>query len=294
MIEPRRLLDRSIDENAASELGTALREARSATGSAEQIERLRQRLDAGGDAAGGAGGEAAAAELSTLAAAKGWTVLGALVLSALGVAAYLTAGAREAAPMQRARPAVASAEETRTVASAAHVRGGVGAAANEEVQPMIADRPTPPAAQPEVAAAPKPRVRRERVASRSERNDADSAPAAPARATIDPDAELALLTRAEQALQLKPALTLAILHEHAQRFPDGVLAQERDILSIDAELALGRKDAAATRARAFLIRFPSSPHRHRFESMLGVQPQVERDHKIDAPSIPTDATPARR
>lgn len=290
MIQPRRLLDRRLlDKEAASELGAALREARAATGSAEQLARLRHKLGEGGGASAGTGG--GAAELASLAATKSWTVLGALVLGALGVAAYVLGGEREAVPVQRARPAVVAPVVTRAADSTVvHQGGGVGATPSGPAEVIAAPAP---ASTPEPRATPAPamRARRERAVSHR-RND--SPVVAPAHAAVDPDAELALLTRAEQALELKPALTLAILGEHAQRFPEGVLAQEREILSIDAELALGRKVAASARARGFLLRFPSSPHRHRFESMLGAQPQVERDHKIDAPRIPTDATPARR
>jgi hypothetical protein len=291
MIEPRRLLD--LESEAASELGTALREARSATGNAEQLARLRDRLGEGGAGAGAqAGGVQAGAAmtgLATLTSIKGWTVLGAVVLGALGTAAYVLAGARDAVPASHAQRAagVAPRRDARDVDPVAD-RAGEGVAAHpaEPAQPNAAP-PSVPEQQTTPTPARSARGRSSVVRFRP-RNDA------PARAPSDPNTEIVLLTRAEQALEIEPAATLLILHEHAQRFPDGVLAQEREILRIDAELALGRKDAAAARAREFLLRFPGSPHRHRFEEMIGVQPQAERDHKIDAPRTPTSATPARR
>jgi hypothetical protein len=42
--------------------------------------------------------------------------------------------------------------------------------------------------------------------------------------------------------------------------PNGLLAQEREALAIEALAALGRRDAARARADAFLERYPRSPH----------------------------------
>jgi hypothetical protein len=283
MIEPRRLLD--LENERASELGTALREARSATGNAEQLARLRDRLGEGGASAGaqaaGVQADAATTGLATLAAVKGWTVLGAVVLGALGTAAYVLAGARDAAPARPVQRAAAAAPEQ----DGPNVDRVAAAEPAESAQPNAAP---PSAPEQQVTPAPARSARgRSSVLRFRPRNDS------PARLPSDPSAEIALLTRAEQALDVEPAAAMSILDEHAQRFPDGVLAQEREILRIDTELALGRRAAAVARAREFLLRFPGSPHRHRFEEMLGAR-SPERDHKIDAPRTPTSATPARR
>ncbi|HTQ05124.1 MAG TPA: hypothetical protein VMI54_14770 [Polyangiaceae bacterium] len=42
--------------------------------------------------------------------------------------------------------------------------------------------------------------------------------------------------------------------------PNGLLAQEREALTIEALAAVGRRDAARARADAFLARYPTSPH----------------------------------
>ena len=293
MIEPRRLMD--LENEAASELGTALREARSATGSTEQLARLRDRLGEGGAGAGAQARDvqagAATTGLGPLAAGKSWTVLGAVVLSALGVlgiAVYVLAGARDAAPPRHTQRAVTVApmQDARRADRVAERAGeSVHAQPGAPAQPSAA-----PASEPEQHSTRALRARRQRAASTRSRSDRREA--APAQS--DPSAEIGLLTRAERALEFEPAATMLILHEHAQRFPDGVLVQEREILRIDAELALGRKQAAAARAREFLLRFPGSPHRHRFEEMLGAQPDLEDDHKIEPARTPTSATPARR
>ena len=57
-----------------------------------------------------------------------------------------------------------------------------------------------------------------------------------------------------------PAAALHLLEAARVDFPNGSLGQEREALAIEALAASGRKDAASVRARAFLRRFPGSPH----------------------------------
>jgi hypothetical protein len=49
-----------------------------------------------------------------------------------------------------------------------------------------------------------------------------------------------------------------ILTKHAQRFPRGVLAEEREALTIDAFVASGRYDEARRRVEGFRSRYPGS------------------------------------
>jgi hypothetical protein len=71
--------------------------------------------------------------------------------------------------------------------------------------------------------------------------------------------ELALIERANTALRLQhPAQALSALQEHAQRFENGVLSEERRGLRVLALCALG-SDAAALEAReTFLRRSPKA------------------------------------
>jgi len=84
---------------------------------------------------------------------------------------------------------------------------------------------------------------------------------APGLAASNLDAESALLRRAREKLEsgdAKAALDdVALL---AARFPRGELAQEREVLAIQALLALGQRPAAATRATDFLRLHPNSPY----------------------------------
>lgn len=57
-----------------------------------------------------------------------------------------------------------------------------------------------------------------------------------------------------------PAAALAALNQLAREFPNGILAQEREALIVRALVAAGDRDEADARARAFLQRYPNSPH----------------------------------
>jgi predicted Zn-dependent protease len=52
------------------------------------------------------------------------------------------------------------------------------------------------------------------------------------------------------------------------RYPDGILAQEREALAIEALYRVGKRDAAQTRAAAFLRAYPSSPHATKIRALL--------------------------
>jgi hypothetical protein len=80
--------------------------------------------------------------------------------------------------------------------------------------------------------------------------------------------ELDLLARARRVVASDPARALQLTAEHARRFSDGVLAQEREVLAIDALSRLGHRDLATARARRFIERYPDSAHRARLAAEL--------------------------
>lgn len=253
-IEPRRL----VDDAGASELGDALREARAAVGDKARIDGLWQRL--GDSAATGMGAAATTTAVSGISGVKVLLGLGVLVLGVVGTAHF--ASSHLVLGRTHARPAVSAP----VVAAPSPV---VEAVAVVEAQRAL---PEPTAS----------------VQRQPRRKQSVTVMSPAAGAVSDPDAEVSLLTRAEQALVLSPARALPILQEHAQRFPEGVLAQEREVLRIDAELALGRKAQAVERIRQFLLAFPRSAHRHRFEQTLATAILPSGDHKREAQRTPTE------
>jgi hypothetical protein len=60
-----------------------------------------------------------------------------------------------------------------------------------------------------------------------------------------------------------PARALQLTAEHGRRYHEGVFAQEREVLAIDALSRLGNRDLAAARARRFIESYPESAHRVR-------------------------------
>jgi hypothetical protein len=83
-------------------------------------------------------------------------------------------------------------------------------------------------------------------------------------------AERGLLDGARGALARGEAgEALAAAERHAHDYPDGVLVEEREALSIKALVALGRRDEAQARARAFEQRFPNGLMLHAVKGAVG-------------------------
>jgi hypothetical protein len=151
------------------------------------------------------------------------------------------------------------------VASAAVAGAAVGAAAalrgrGARVAKVASADVAPPAAPLPVTSAgvpssEPPATAREQVA----------APPHPARAgakvnPFDPfTAELELLQRAHGAYTRRDfSLALTLVAEHARRFANGHLAEQREALRVRSLLGAGRADEAHRAAAAFAVRFPRS------------------------------------
>jgi Tetratricopeptide repeat len=81
--------------------------------------------------------------------------------------------------------------------------------------------------------------------------------------------ESALLTRARSELRAGArASAQRSLDRLRARFPNGVLAQERDVLSIELLSARGDHASARRAARAFVTRYPDSPHSVQLRTLL--------------------------
>ncbi len=94
------------------------------------------------------------------------------------------------------------------------------------------------------------------------------APSASVAVVALPEPEL--LDRAHDALlHADPEGALALTRQHARAYPQGVLTQEREMIAIEALLALKRRDEAKARAAAFRAAYPGSSHIARLDAMLG-------------------------
>jgi hypothetical protein len=81
--------------------------------------------------------------------------------------------------------------------------------------------------------------------------------------------EVELISRARDRIGASPAEALAITQEHARQFPGGTLAQEREVLAIEALHRLGRTGEARARRDRFLSAYPGSAYKKRFEALFG-------------------------
>jgi len=98
------------------------------------------------------------------------------------------------------------------------------------------------------------------VAQQDPQEDLTPSPAAPPRAAVNGSAaELRLLALARAAVARGDyAAALPPIAEHARRFKNGRLAEEREALRVRALAGLGRTDEARRAAHRFEARFPRS------------------------------------
>jgi outer membrane biosynthesis protein TonB len=164
-----------------------------------------------------------------------------LLAGAIGIGVWwLTRATPEALPVEQAPPAAVELVPKL-----------------EEVEPPPVASPSGPetkpsaAARPEAAAAPAPAPAPERPAPREESTT-----------------EVALLDEARQALGGNPAKALQLTRLHEQRFPGGVLGQEREVIAIDALSRLGRTAEAKRRAERFNARYPGSAHQSKIDRLI--------------------------
>lgn len=238
MSDPQRM----IDELREGELKDLLAAGKSETPDARQMAALAAKIGIvgglGGAGAAGAGGGAGAKAGAAVGAAKG--ALAIKVVSAVAVAAAIGAGTvavTKTAEPPRSAPVgiVASAPPAFTAPSEPSVRLA------PRVDPL-ASASAEPSAKP--------------VPARS------AAPASPAD-------EVKLLERAQDALRTRPDEALALCNDHARAYPNGMLAQEREVIAVEALVKTGRVDEARARAAKFKARWPGSSHARRIETLVG-------------------------
>jgi hypothetical protein len=189
-----------------------------------------------------------------VAASKPLFVLGTWVVGGLALGAGLSGVAYSVATADSPAPRIAHSAGAPSVASAAAPRA---AAAEASTAPPSVE--LPPIVDPHSL----------RPLTGSPLHSAAATPsAAPAAA---PESELSLLKRAQEQVVTAPAEALAIAEVHAKRFASGALAQEREVIAIDALLRLGRRSEAARRAERFQAQYPGSAHARRLSAQFEVK-----------------------
>jgi len=129
-----------------------------------------------------------------------------------------------------------------------------------------------PASSPKIVAAPDATRAPVTVAQRpAAYGSALEAPSTPAPATTSAERELEedLLERATRALRTDPQAALAVAESHRRSYAAGRLAQEREVIAIQALAKLKRFGAARARAALFLTEHPESPYANDVRVMAG-------------------------
>jgi hypothetical protein len=236
---------RWVDDGARPAVRSLLESAALDEPTAAQLESLTRRLapqlsgPAGGGGGGGASGGASLA-------VKGGAVL---VVTGLVTAAFVAG--RQTRPPVEPPSAVAPAVPSVPVPSAAVP---VAVPPTPIVpSPPPAPAVPPPSVGPKVARPPLPPP-----------TPAPAPPPAPVGAAEDADLELLQRAMSSQSAEVK----LSLAEEHLARFPKSALAQEREVLAIDALVRLGRRDEARTRLGRFARQWPTSAHLVRLEHLL--------------------------
>jgi hypothetical protein len=90
----------------------------------------------------------------------------------------------------------------------------------------------------------------------------------PSALPYDPDAEMRDLDEAQRVLATNPTRALELCDAQVKSSPKGAMAQEREVIAIDALMRLGRTADAKARAEQFHKTWPTSAHGRRVDSLV--------------------------
>jgi TolA-binding protein len=193
---------------------------------------------------------------------RGWQALSAALPAAAGTAPAAATAAHGAWSSVVVKVAAV------VVLAGGAVWGGAQLLGSPETIPQVssthvAPLPPPPVAAPVVV----PSVVEPEVAPTPLDSKPRAPRSAPSGSTLAEEGRL--LASAHQLVQSgKAAQALAVLRDFQERYPRSVLAQEREVLTIEAWGANGDAAQAKLAAQRFLARHPQSPHRGRLERFL--------------------------
>jgi hypothetical protein len=186
------------------------------------------------------------------------------VVAAVGAVSSTTAAAASKASVGTFASWAASAKVAAVVvASSLAVGGGYMALrGTPEASPSVAPRPVVPPVKQVVPVTPvaPPEAQVTPPSEEAPAEDSPSHKLEPRRLDLL-KAESSLLMDARSQLRSgNPAGAQAALDRLQSQFPKGMLTQEREVLAIEVLYARGNVDGAKRRAKAFVARYPKSPH----------------------------------
>lgn len=253
--DPIRIRD---DENEPVSLRDALAAGRAELPDDDAVARIERRvIGAIAVGGGGGGGGGALAGVPKLALAGSGLGLGVALAVAITWLASLPEVTVPAAPVDAS---LVAAPDAPTPADAGRdaVAPDAGVVA-VHVEPAIEPHPVVRAAEPGVEPAEPVVEPAEPVVEPSVTPPSETAPV---------PTEASLVLAARRALSATPLEALALAERAAELHPDGALAQEREMVAIEALVALDRTAAARARADRFRARWPGSSHVRRLDVLL--------------------------
>jgi hypothetical protein len=253
MNDPTRLGDPR--SNSPEDLKRLIQAGQSDVPAKERLRGVADRLGFGLGAAGASGAKGAAGVLGSTAAKTG--VLAVLVLGA-------GAGTLAVSHLARA-PSTTILAPNRTDESARP-----RLEAKVALRPSSAESPPGSALPPTMATTPIVRSPPSTVTPIGGQNGK----IATASVSASNDTEFSLLEQAQRALRSDPQRALDLTDRDIQLYPTGPLAQEREVIAIEALVQRGRRDEARARAARFFEAFPGSAHGPRIASMLDLDAGV--------------------
>jgi hypothetical protein len=258
--------------NTEPELRALLRVGRSELPDRDQLERVHRHLGLALAATVAAASSSAASTASGASAAGAVASKGVLGTAAakVGTAVILVAAAGTTAAVAmrlgvEARPGPEVPRAIEVVATQTPAQGIVVWRPEPAKAPGSASRPvSEPAAGTATTPTTRPIETPRAVAAASTTPSVATVPQA--------EDELVLLQRASDAVASRPEEALVLADQDAFIYPAGALAQERELIAIQALVRLGRRSDASLRADQFFRNFPGSAHRPRILALLGEQP----------------------
>lgn len=223
-------------------LRSALRTAKLDGPTGTQLRHLASALAPQLGSSAGTGGAAVSAPKVTFRGAR-WLIASGVILGGVAIVAALR-NPPASAPEPRSSAPVAQPSDTQEPPAA--VEAPVVESA--EAQPPQAPLPEQSAGKADVKAAAGARVKAPPVSS------------APTGETATKPSEATLLDAARNALHTDARRALALTAQHRELYPRGILAQEREVIAIEALRRLGQSEEAQKRNREFESSYPTTIH----------------------------------
>jgi hypothetical protein len=225
---------------------------------------------AGASGAGAAGAAKAAGSIGAAGAAKaagGVATVGAATKAAVGTGAALKIVAAVATTTALVVGGAVAVQKTTAPPAPPSAGYGLQASAARGSLPMQAAPPATSSEQGAQLAEPVDNVTAPAKPTSTAAATAHAAPLAP----LEGEDEVRHLNEAHAALRSDPARALSLANQHAQRAPRGTLAQEREVIAIEALVKLGRATEARQRAARFEAAYPQSAQLRRVRALVGVE-----------------------